>query len=85
MHLGTLDVSLFRNLSSGKGVIRPGDKSAGNRIKKEFLILSHPLTDIEIQRFQNKSKFKGAYSRNNILKIMNDEAYLVNLDKHTLA
>ena len=40
------------------------------------------MTDIEIQRYQNKSKFKGAYSQNKILKIINDEAYLVNLDKH---
>ena len=36
-----------------------------------FLILSHPLTNSEIQKYyQNEPKFNGLYSRNNLLKIM---------------
>ena len=35
-----------------------------------FLISPHPLTNFEIQKFyQNKSKFNGVYSRNNLPKI----------------
>ena len=33
-------------------------------------MLSHSLTNFEIQKYyQNDPKFKGAYSRNNLLKI----------------
>ena len=42
---------------------------------------SHPLTNFEIQKYyQNKFKFNGVYSRNNLPKIK-DGAYVVNLDK----
>ena len=41
----------------------------------------HPLTNFEKQKYyQNKPKFKGVYSRNNLPKIK-DEAYVINLDK----
>ena len=40
----------------------------------------HPLTTFEIEKyFQNKPKFNGAYSRNNLSKIK-DGAYIKNLD-----
>ena len=40
----------------------------------------HPLTTFEIEKyFQNKPKFNGAYSRNNLSKIK-DGAYIMNLD-----
>ena len=29
----------------------------------------HPLTNFEIQKYQNKSKFNDFYSRNNLCKI----------------
>ena len=33
-------------------------------------MLSHPLTNIEIQKcYQNKPKFNGVYSRNNLPKM----------------
>ena len=33
-------------------------------------MLSHPLTNLDIQKYyQNESKFNGVYSRNNISKI----------------
>ena len=42
----------------------------------------HPLTYLETQNFyQNKPKFNGVYSRNNVPKI-NDRAYVINLDKY---
>ena len=41
----------------------------------------HLLTNFEIQRYhQNKSKFNGVYSRNNLPKIK-DGANLINLDE----
>ena len=43
----------------------------------------HPLTNFEIQRyFQNKTKFNGAFSRNNFPKIIIDGAYVINLDEY---
>ena len=41
----------------------------------------HPLTNFEMQEYyQNKPKFSGVYSRNNLPKIK-DGAYVINLDK----
>ena len=43
---------------------------------------SHPLTNFEIQKYyQNKTKFSGVYSRNNLLKIK-DGAYVINLNEY---
>ena len=40
----------------------------------------HLLTNLEIQKYyQNKPKFNGAYSRNNLTKIKG-EAYIINFD-----
>ena len=41
----------------------------------------HLLTDFEIQKYQNKPKFNGIYSRNNLSKIK-DRAYAINLDEY---
>ena len=43
-----------------------------------FLMLPYPLTNFEIQKYQNELKFNGVYSRNNLLKIKN-KAYVINL------
>ena len=44
-------------------------------------ILPHPLTNFEIQNYyENESKFKSIYARNNSSEIK-DGAYLVNLDE----
>ena len=41
----------------------------------------HLLTNFEMQEYyQNKPKFSGVYSRNNLPKIK-DGAYVINLDK----
>ena len=42
----------------------------------------HPLTNFEMQNYyQNKSKFNGVYSRNNLPKIK-DGVYVINLDEY---
>ena len=41
----------------------------------------HPLTNFEIQKYQNELKFNGFYSRKNWPKIKNG-AYVLNLDKY---
>ena len=42
----------------------------------------HPLRNFEIQKYyQNKPKFNGVNSRNNLPKIK-DEAYEINLDEY---
>ena len=46
-----------------------------------FLIPSHPLTNFEIPKYyQNKFKFNGVYSRNNLPKIKGG-AYIINADE----
>ena len=54
----------------------------------EFLILPHPLTYFEIQKYyNNEPRFNGVFSQNNlpksnfIEKIM-DGAYIINLDEY---
>ena len=44
-------------------------------------MLSHPLTNFEIQKYyKNEPKFNGVYPRNNLSKIK-DESYAMNLDE----
>ena len=44
-------------------------------------MLSHPLTNFEIQKcYQNEPKFNGVYSRNN-LSTVKGETYVINLEK----
>ena len=42
----------------------------------------HPLTNFEIQKYQNEPRFNGAYSRDNLQKIK-DGAYIINLDEYS--
>ena len=39
----------------------------------------HPLTNFDIQKYQNKPRFNGVYSRDNLPKIK-DGTYIINLD-----
>ena len=49
----------------------------------EFLMLSHPLTNFEIQKYyKNGPRFNGVFSRNNLLKEIKDGAYIMNLDEY---
>ena len=48
-----------------------------------FLILPHPLTNFEIQKYyKNEPRFNGVFSRNSLSKKIEDEAYIMNLDKY---
>ena len=50
--------------------------------RSNFLMLAHPLTNFEIQKFyQKEPKFIIVYSKNNLSKIK-DEAYIINLDEY---
>ena len=42
---------------------------------------SHPLTNFEIQTYQNEPRFNGVYPRDNLPKIK-DGAYVINLDEY---
>ena len=45
-----------------------------------FLMLPHPLTNFEIEKYyQNEPRFNGIYSRNNLPKKIKDGAYVINL------
>ena len=45
-------------------------------------MLPDPLNNFKIQKYnQNKSKFNGVYSRNDLPKV-EDGAYVINLDEH---
>ena len=47
------------------------------------MIPPHPLTNFEIQQYyQNKSRFNGVYSRDNLPKQIKDDVYVINLDEH---
>ena len=47
------------------------------------LIPVHPLTNFEIQKYyENKSRFNGVFSRNNLLKKIKNGAYVINFDEH---
>ena len=45
-------------------------------------MLPHLLINSEIQKFQNESRFKGVYSRDNLQKIKGG-AYIINLDEYS--
>ena len=78
MLLGTLDANLLENMLAGKGVMRAGERiirasygSKGSSLKifdlKKILILLHPLTNFEIQKYyQNEPRFNRVYSRDNV-------------------
>ena len=46
------------------------------------MILPHPLTNFEIQKYENEQRFNGVYSRDNLPKIK-DGAYVINLDEYS--
>ena len=46
--------------------------------KNGFLMPPHPLTDFEIQKYQNESIFNGVCSRDNLQKIK-DGSYVATL------
>ena len=51
-------------------------------MKQKFLMPLYPLTDFEIQKYQNEPRFNGVYYRDNLPKIK-DGAYGINLDEYS--
>ena len=48
-----------------------------------FLMLSHALTNFDIQKYyENEPRFNGVYSRNNLPKTIKNVAYIINLDEY---
>ena len=48
-----------------------------------FLMPPHPLTNFEIQKYyENKPRFNGVFSRDNLPKKIKDGAYVINLDEY---
>ena len=48
-----------------------------------ILILSHLLTNFEIQKYyQNEPRFNGVYSRDNLPNKIKDGAYVIDLDEY---
>ena len=93
MLFGTLGASLLGNILPGKGMNRVGEgivradygnknvRKTTTKKQKGFLMLPHPLTNFEIQKYyHNQAKFNGVYSRGNLPKIK-DGAYVINLDE----
>ena len=49
----------------------------------EFLMPPHPLTNFELQRYnQNEPRFNGVFSRNNQPKKIKDGAYIINFHEY---
>ena len=46
-------------------------------------MLPHPLTNFEIQKYKNESKFYGVYSRDNLPDKIKDGAYVINLNEYS--
>ena len=44
-------------------------------------MLSHPLTNFKIQKYENEPTFNGVYSRNSLRKIKCGEC-IINLDEY---
>ena len=52
-----------------------------------FLMLPHPLTNFEIQKYKNEPRFNGVFSSNilpeyNSTEKKKDGAYIINLDQY---
>ena len=69
MLLGKLGASLLGNILAGKRAIATSHGRGMNRdgegIVRAGYGNNHPLTKFEIQKYQNKSRFNGVYSRDN--------------------
>ena len=77
MLLGTLGVSLFGKMLTGKGIVRAG------YVIRLFFIPPHPLTNFGIQKYyQNEHRFNGVYSGDNLPKKIKEGAYVINLGEY---
>ena len=90
MLLGAIGANLLENMLTGKGILRVGYRNkqgkgilrAGYGNKKK-LIPPHPLTAIEMQKYdQNEPRFNDVYSRDKLPKEIKTGAYVINLDEY---
>ena len=42
----------------------------------------HPLTNFELEKYENEPRFNGVYSRNTFPKKIKDGAYVIDLDEY---
>ena len=48
-----------------------------------FLMLPHPLTNLELERvYQNEPRFSGVFSKNNLPEKIKNGAYVIDLDEY---
>ena len=60
--------------------IKKGKKNQQNK----FLMLLHPLTYFEIQKYyQNELRLNGVHSRDNLSDKIKNGAYMINLDEYS--
>ena len=67
-----------------RGIVRTGygNKKGKKKQQNRFLMPPNPLTSFETQKYyQNKFRFNGVYSRDNLPKIK-DGDYVINLDEY---
>ena len=80
MLLGTLGASLLGNMLTDKGIIRAGIGFKGLQSKGG----KRNVRDFKIQKYyQNKPRFNGVCSRDNLYNEIKDEAYVMNFDEYS--
>ena len=81
-------VKIVKSLEDSGILVKGVTESVQNEVKeqKEEIIWMqpHPLTNFEIKKFyENKSRFNGVYSRDNLPNKLKDGAYVINLDDYS--
>ena len=67
--------------TAGEGILRAGYGNKRQDYENNgFLMPPHPLTNSEMQKYQNEPRFNGVYSRD-ILSRIKDGEYIINLDE----
>ena len=52
-------------------------------LKKILILLPHPLTNFEIQKYyQNEPRFNGVFSRDSLGSTVKNGAYVINIDEY---
>ena len=87
MLLCTLGAPSLGNLLTGSGFVRAREGTIrdgyGSSIKREALILPHPLTNFEIKDYyENEPRFNSVCSRDNLPRTIKYGAYVINLDEY---
>ena len=89
MLLSTLGTSLLKNLLTGKGIGKSWfrkqkwKRNCKSWKRMGFLILPHPLTNLELQNYyKNGPRFNGLILRFHLSEKIIDGAYIINLDEY---